>query len=211
MAQTLFGIETEYACVPVVVAEDDATDSFLTVPDQLMDLARRTLVHLPDRRSPGMFLGNGARFYVDCGSHPEYATPECDNPWDVVRHILAGDQILGTLASDVDLVGDSPCDVSMFKHNVDLSGSGATWGCHESYLHRVAPDELAPRVIPHLVSRVIFTGAGGFHALSAGLEFSVSPRVAHITRTTSSDSTSNRGIYHTKNEPLAARGASDRR
>ena len=196
MSQTLFGVETEYACVPVVPV--GAPDPVVTVPDQLMELARRTLVHLPDRRSRGMFLGNGARFYIDCGSHPEYATPECDNPWDVVRHALAGDRILASLASDLE-----SGEVSMFKNNVDLSGSGATWGCHESYLHRVAPAELAPQIIPHLVSRVIYTGAGGFHPLSPGLEFSVSPRVAHITRTTSSDSTSNRGIFHTKDEPLA--------
>ena len=201
MNQTLFGVETEYACVPVVLADTD--EGLVTVPDYLMERARRTLVHLPDRRSPGMFLGNGARFYVDCGSHPEYATPECDNPWDVVRHVLAGDRILASLAADVGSDSKLSGEVSVFRNNVDLSGTGATWGCHESYLHRVAPEELAPQVIPHLVSRVIYTGAGGFHPTSPGLEFSVSPRVAHITRATSSDSTSNRGIYHTKNEPLA--------
>ena len=91
----------------------------------------------------------------------------------------------------------------VFKSNVDLSGSGSTWGCHESYLHRVTQKAIAPQIIPHLVSRIIYTGAGGFHPLSPGLEFSVSPRVAHITRTTSSDSTSNRGIFHTKHEALA--------
>ena len=202
MSQTLFGVETEYACVPVLAA--DTEDHVLTVPDQLVERARQTLVHLPDRRSSGIFLANGARFYVDCGSHPEYATPECDNPWDVVRHVLAGDRILAALAADVASGEGSVGEVSMFKHNVDLSGSGATWGCHESYLHRATPDEFAARIIPHLVSRIIYTGAGGFHPLSpAGLEFSVSPRVAHITRTTSSDSTANRGIYHTKDESLA--------
>ena len=82
MNQTLFGVETEYACVPVLPA--NLSDSDVTVPDQLVQRARETLAHLPDRRSSGIFLGNGARFYVDCGSHPEYATPECDNPWDVV-------------------------------------------------------------------------------------------------------------------------------
>ena len=201
MSHSLFGVETEYACVPVVFT--DANDEVGTVPDQLMDLARRTLVHLPDRRSPGMFLGNGARFHVDCGSHPEYATPECDNPWDVVRHVLAGDCILASLAADVASNTPSGDDVLVFKSNVDLSGSGSTWGCHESYLHRVTQKAIAPQIIPHLVSRIIYTGAGGFHPLSPGLEFSVSPRVAHITRTTSSDSTSNRGIFHTKHEALA--------
>ena len=202
MNQTLFGVETEYACVPVLPA--NLSDSDMTVPDQLVQRARETLAHLPDRRSSGIFLGNGARFYVDCGSHPEYATPECDNPWDVVRHVLAGDRILAALAADVASGEGNVNEVSMFKHNVDLSGSGATWGCHESYLHRIAPDELAPQIIPHLVSRIIYSGAGGFHPLApAGLEFSVSPRVAHITRTKSPDSTANRGIYHTKDEALA--------
>lgn len=40
--------------------------------------------------SGGYFTGNGARFYIDCG-HPEYCTPEVDNPRDVVLYMLAGD------------------------------------------------------------------------------------------------------------------------
>ena len=74
MIQTLFGLETEYACVPAVRLDLDR--EIASVGDQMVALARRTLVHLPDRRSAGVYLGNGARLYVDCGSHPEYATPE---------------------------------------------------------------------------------------------------------------------------------------
>src|SRR4029079_7278622 len=33
--------------------------------------------------SDGFLLGNGARFYVDLG-HPEYCTPECNTPEEVV-------------------------------------------------------------------------------------------------------------------------------
>lgn len=196
----MFGLETEYACVPILAP--GRPDAETTVPDLLMETARRTLSHLPDRRSPGMFLQNGARFYVDCGSHPEYATPECDNPWDAVRHVLAGDQILRTLLEALRPSEPALGAAALFKHNVDLSGSGATWGCHESYLHHIEPDVLTRQITPHLVSRVIYTGAGGFHPLAPGVEFTLSPRVAHLTRVVSPDSTSNRGIYHTKNEPL---------
>ena len=30
-------------------------------------------------RCTNVFLRNGARLYLDVGSHPEYATPECDS------------------------------------------------------------------------------------------------------------------------------------
>jgi len=64
------------------------------------------------------------------------------------------------------------------------------------------PASLQPQIVPHLVSRIIYTGAGGFNPLSSGLEFTLSPRVAHISRVVSGDSTADRGIFHTKNEPL---------
>ena len=37
-----------------------------------------------------MFLRNGARLYLDVGSHPEYAIPECDSITDLVVHDKAG-------------------------------------------------------------------------------------------------------------------------
>ncbi len=41
-----------------------------------------------------VFLENGARFYLDTGSHPEYATPECASPNDVVIYDKAGECLL---------------------------------------------------------------------------------------------------------------------
>ena len=63
-----------------------------------MELARESLPYLPDRGSNGVFLQNGSRLYLDCGGHPELATPELANPWDACRYALAGDRILGTIA-----------------------------------------------------------------------------------------------------------------
>jgi len=87
---------------------------------------------------------------------------------------------------------------------VDYSGTHATWGCHESYLHRISLDVLQPQVIPHLVTRLIYTGAGGFNPLSQGLAFTLSPRVAHIELVVSRSSTTERGIWHTKSESLCS-------
>ena len=44
-----------------------------------------------------VFLANGARLYLDVGSHPEYATPECDSILDLVTHDKAGERILEQL------------------------------------------------------------------------------------------------------------------
>lgn len=38
-------------------------------------------------------LANGGRLYVD-GAHPEYSTPECTNPREIVAFERAGDRIL---------------------------------------------------------------------------------------------------------------------
>jgi hypothetical protein len=91
-----------------------------------------------------------------------------------------------------------------FRCNVDYSGSQSTWGCHESYMHRNPQDALQAQIIPHLVTRLIYTGAGGFNPLSKGLEFTLSPRMAHFRKLVTQSSTSERGIWHEKSESLCA-------
>ena len=68
------------------------------------------------------------------------------------------------------------------------------------------PAALPDDLIPHLVSRVIYTGAGGFDNRSPGIEFMISPRVAHLAQVISGSSTSARGIFHTKDESLSSNG-----
>jgi proteasome accessory factor A len=202
--QRLFGVETEYA---ITAMRDGAAIDREQALHAVMQCARRKLVHLPDLHSGGMFLENGARFYVDCGMHPEFSTPECLDPWSVVRYVQAGNCILGDLAQAVQSDRPPGTEVMCFRCNVDYDhGSGATWGSHESYMHRMDPACLQPQIVPHLVSRILYTGAGGFNPLSNGLEFTLSPRVAHFCRVSSGDSTGNRGIFHTKNESLCRDG-----
>jgi tetratricopeptide (TPR) repeat protein len=149
-------------------------------------------------------LGNGSRFYIDCGAHPEFCTPEVDNPWDVVCYTEAGAELLQGLASELQRAQSGP-DLRLFRCNVDYL-THATWACHENYGHRTDPLGLPLQIIPHLVSRIIYTGAGGLNPFSPGIEFCLSPRVYHLDRTTSSSSTDNRGIFHLKDESLGGRG-----
>lgn len=202
MKERLLGVETEYAAnVGSSVPGDTHRQDALW---RLMALAKQELPHLRDF-GEGIFLGNGSRFYIDCGMHPEFTTPECADPWEVVRYILAGERILVDLAAKFAAAPGGQV-VDFFKCNVDYSGAGTTWGCHESYLHRAHPSLLSDQIIPHLVSRVIYTGAGGFDPLSAGLKFTISPRASHLRQVLSENSTSERGIFHTKDESLASEG-----
>jgi hypothetical protein len=192
----LFGMETEMAYFG---------------PSRLDDLrffvqaAKQTLTHLPGGSASDLYLENGARLYIDSGGHPEMTTPECTTPTQVVRYKVAGERILADVlkAQKAERMGRKP---ALFTSNVDYSGSRATWGSHESYLYRCDPGRMPEHIIPYLVSRVIFTGAGGFNPFSRGLEFTLSPRSLHIHHPVTGDSTGERGIYHAKDETLSGTG-----
>ena len=203
MAERLFGVETEYA-LTAIGARGQSLDR-APIAEAVMHLARTTLPCLPDEFSGGMFLQNGARFYVDVGLHPECTTPEVSNPWDAVRYVQAGERLLLCLATAV-AAKRRAGQLLLMRCNVDYGGTRSTWGCHESYMHRADPRAMPKQIVPHLVSRLIYTGAGGFDNRSAGVEFMLSPRVAHMTSEVSGESTHNRGIFHTKDEPLCRGG-----
>lgn len=198
----LFGVETEYALFAPAGARRSAEE----LGAALLDGVRRRRPWLRDATDYGMFLGNGSRLYLDCGRHPELATPECSSPWEVVAAVRAGERILEevlrALGADP-ATGEGP---ALTRCNVDYSGSGATWGSHESYLHRADPALLARQLVPHLVSRLVYAGAGGFEAQSPGVEFTLSPRAGFLKSELSKESTTMRGIVHTKNETLSTRG-----
>jgi hypothetical protein len=199
----LFGTETEYA----VVALDRAGRSLPpgTMSGAMLDAARRTLPHLVGSVEAGLFLANGSRLYVDAGDHPELASPECLDPWAAVRYAKAGHLTIVRLARTA-AESTGIASVNVFAGNVDYSGTGATWGSHESYCHHADTGELRRRLLPHLVSRVIYCGAGGFNPLSPGLEFTLSPRSHHLVRDSSEHSTRDRGIVHTRDQALAGHG-----
>lgn len=203
-SRRLFGVETEYAVA--AINRDGTVWPTPRLNEELFRRARRRLTHLQGTGGGGLFLSNGSRLYVDYGDHPEIGSPECMDPWDAVRYSKAGDRILVQLADDVRSDHPEIAEAVIRKGNVDYSGLHTTWGAHESYCHRTDPDVLQRRLVPHLVSRVVYAGAGGFNPFSHGLEFMLAPRAQHITCVISSDSTGNRGIVHTRDESLASRG-----
>ena len=193
------GLETEYAVS--FFGKDGRPLPREALLPRLMDSAGRCLPHLSDGSGRGIFAANGARLYVDCGSHPEYSTPEVEDPWQAVRFVEAGDRTLLRVAQDVAARGGDVAEMAVFRTNVDYVEL-STWGCHESYLHRALQETLARQIVPHLVTRAIFAGAGGFNPFSPGLEFTLSARAPHIVRVLSGSSTAGRGIFHTKQESL---------
>ena len=168
--------------------------------ERLLRAARGQWSHIRGKSSHDLYLETGARFYVDCGQHPEWATPEVTNPWDAVRYLKAGHRVLETLVQRLERdpgIGE----VVMSRCNVSYGPTQTTFGKHESYSFTGDFDAIPGQLIPFLVSRVIF-GAGGFTA-SPGIEFTLSPRSHHIVKTVSGSSTEARGLFHTKQESLS--------
>jgi hypothetical protein len=89
-------------------------------------------------RSSNVFLRNGARLYLDVGSHPEYATAECDSLVQLVTHDRAGERVLEDLLVDAEQrLADEGIggDIYLFKNNTDSAGNStprSTGACTSS-------------------------------------------------------------------------------
>ena len=205
MDDALFGMETELAFSawrPEAAADDDERGRLL---EDYFTLAKQRLCSLPDQQAPGLYLENGSRFYLDAGLHPEFCTPECRSPEELVRWQLAGERIVAELGEELEKLHPET-RVAFFRCNVDYSGTGETWGCHESYQHRCDAVQMSTHLIPHLASRIVYTGAGGLNNQHDRVEFLLSPRVPHLQNDEADGSQSGRGLYHRKNEPLGSGG-----
>lgn len=200
----LFGLETEYAFAAHGPRGVRLASNVALPP--LLDAVRGLTPTLPDRRSHvGMFLANGSRLYIDCG-HPELATAEVTSPTHLCRYVLAGDALLGRAVRQTLQDVRTIRSIFLGRSNIGYGPQGTSWGCHESYSYVSSPAEIQRLLIPHFVSRIIYTGAGGFDNQSAGIEFLASPRVSLLRKAVSERSTADRGIFHTKFEPLNAAG-----
>lgn len=198
MDRRIFGIENEYGVTCTFQGQRRLS------PDEVARYLFRKVVSWG--RSSNVFLRNGARLYLDVGSHPEYATPECDDVIELVTHDKAGERILEGLVVDAErrlreegIEGD----VYLFKNNTDSAGN--SYGCHENYLVERQGDfgRLADVLIPFLVSRQILVGAGKVLQGARGASFSVSQRAEHIWEGVSSATTRSRPIINTRDEPHA--------
>jgi proteasome accessory factor A len=198
MERRIFGLENEYGVTCTLRGQRRLS------PDEVARYLFRRVVSWG--RSSNVFLANGARLYLDVGSHPEYATPECDSIYDLVVHDKAGERILEQLVSGADqrLREEGIRGVIyLFKNNTDSAGN--SYGCHENYLtsRRDEFGHYAEVLIPFLVSRQIYAGAGKVLQTARGAMFSISQRAEHIWEGVSSATTRSRPIINTRDEPHA--------
>ena len=198
MQRRIFGIENEYGVTCTLRGQRRLS------PDEVARYLFRRVVSWG--RSSNVFLGNGARLYLDVGSHPEYATPECDSIHDLVVHDKAGERILEQLLTSAEeRLGDEGIrgDIYLFKNNTDSAGN--SYGCHENYCTSRRDDfgSYAEVLIPFLVSRQIYAGAGKVLQTARGALFCVSQRAEHIWEGISSATTRSRPIINTRDEPHA--------
>ncbi|MGH9295995.1 MAG: proteasome accessory factor PafA2 family protein, partial [Acidimicrobiales bacterium] len=104
-------------------------------------------------------LTNGARYYVD-HAHPEFSTPECADPLELVRFDRAGELVLRRSMEAAGRTLAPGEEIIVHKNNSD--GKGNSYGCHENYLvdRQVPFSRIVQRLTPHFVTRQIFCGAG---------------------------------------------------
>jgi proteasome accessory factor A len=198
MERRIFGIENEYGVTCTLRGQRRLS------PDEVARYLFRRVVSWG--RSSNVFLENGARLYLDVGSHPEYATPECDTLVDVVAHDKAGERILEDLvrAAEERLVEEGiRGEIYLFKNNTDSAGN--SYGCHENYLvgRRGDFQRMIDTLIPFFVSRQIYSGAGKLLQTARGTVFTLAQRAEHIWEGISSATTRSRPIINTRDEPHA--------
>ncbi len=192
----IFGIETEYGITCATPGGRQPLDA--------EQAARRLFMPVVNRhRSSNVFLGNGGRLYLDVGSHPEYATAECDYLADLLAQDVAGQEIFSDLvaATNQQLHADGiNGQIHLFKNNRDSQGNSC--GCHENYLlHRSADFMgMADALITFFITRQILVGAGMVDE-EGGYHFS--QRADKMYDPISAATTRARPIINTRDEPLA--------
>jgi hypothetical protein len=226
MERRIYGVETEYAMAQETVDRRlGAAD-----PGRLFDLLEEALLARfatlevdsfgrdPSRTQAGdietkegRFLESGARVYYDTG-HVEWATPECLSARQTALYELAGERTLAELADGLELASGNR--LLLLKNNVDYAQE-RTFGCHENYLiprgstraaDRALFDRLVRQLVPFLVTRQIFTGAGKLGSADSAAPYQLSQRADFIQCVVSTETRSERGIINTRDESLGDAG-----
>jgi proteasome accessory factor A len=220
------GIETEYGIHHVGGDGNPVASSSLLVNAYVSDLARVSWDF--EDESPGndargfaregamppeiethlvnAVLTNGARYYVD-HAHPEFSTPECADPLELVRYDKAGEEVLRRSMAATRRILPEGQRIVVYKNNSD--GKGNSYGTHENYLmdRALAFARLAHMITPHFVTRQIFTGAGkvGSESSSTGrdVHFQLTQRADFFEEEVGLETTLKRPIVNTRDEPHA--------
>lgn len=154
-----------------------------------------------------LVLANGARFYND-HAHPEYSTPECTTLREIVAHDKAGERIVADCTRRRNAQLPPAQRVRLYKNNTDFIGH--SYGCHDNYLvSRIVPwNRLVAGIMPFLVTRQIFAGAGKLGVESESVRgeagvFQISQRADFFSVISSIDTMNKRPLINTRDEPHA--------
>lgn len=206
----IYGLETEYG-----LAHSAETGDRRIGPEEIARYLFRPIVEWG--RSSNVFLPNGSRLYLDVGSHPEYATAECDSLTDLLTQDRAGEALMIDLlkkaqnALAADGLGGR---IHMVKNNTDAAGN--SYGSHENFLIRRTLDfnRLTTVLLPFLVTRQLLVGAGAIipqqssfapdeDANRSAMMFGLSARSDVMWEGLSSATTRSRPIINARDEPHA--------
>ncbi len=148
-------------------------------------------------------LANGGRLYVD-GAHPEYSSPEVTDPLDLVRYESAGEVLADRCRQMAERAGGQPL-FSLFKNNSD--GKGNSYGYHENHLllRRVPVKRLQRDLVPFLITRQLFCGAGKVGAENGRPDtpFQMSQRADFFETVAEINTMVRRPLFNTRDEPHA--------
>ncbi len=154
-----------------------------------------------------VILPNGARYYVD-HAHPEYSTPECASPRELVVHDKAGERVLERSLEEVRRSLPDGHRLAVYKNNSD--GKGNSYGTHENYLvDRAVPfADIVTGLTPFFVTRQIFCGAGKLGGEASWddhgrLRYQLSQRADFFEAEVGLETTLKRPIINTRDEPHA--------
>ncbi|MGH7407783.1 MAG: depupylase/deamidase Dop [Candidatus Methylomirabilales bacterium] len=157
-----------------------------------------------DNRAINKVLLNGGRLYVD-GAHPEYSSPECTNPRDLVRYEKAGERLVELSRAAANQTVGPEHQLYVYKNNTD--GKGNSYGSHENYLmaRSVPFERIVDGLTPFLVSRQIFCGAGkvGAENQTEPCPYQIAQRADFFETWIGLDTMAKRPLINTRDEPHA--------
>lgn len=221
MRQCLFGNETEFGVVL------DSSNEVRPAPQELApaiidDLAAR-YTHLPTpAAAPQMtlsrgiaspplerriFLANGACLYADIGGHPELASAECQDPWELAAQNVAMRQMIAESAESVGRVYGMP--IRVLANNVDHSlGGPRTYGYHLNLLvTKVSLDRAVQQITPLLAVLPVIAGSGKLSFANGSQGFELSQRASFMRAVVGTQTVSSRAMVTRKSETLSIKGA----
>lgn len=197
----IMGVETEFGVTayrPGGAGADGSASGAVLTPEEVARYLFRPVV--ARHRSSNIFTQNASRLYLDVGSHPEFATAECDSVTQLLNYDKSGEFVFNQLAREAEeaLAADGiAADVYLFKNNVDSRGN--SYGTHENYLvgRELVLKSFGKQLLPFLVTRQLLCGAG----MVKDGQFFISQRADQVWESVSSATTRTRPIINTRDEP----------